>query len=504
MTAIILTGASSTKREETWNTLQWNKIQAHVFRLQLRIAKAERLGKTGKVKALQRLMTSSFYAKCLAVKRVTSNAGAKTPGIDHVRWSTDLQKTKAVSALKRNGYKPLPLRRIYIPKKSGKLRPLSIPTMKDRAMQALYLYGIELLVEARADPNAYGFRKKRSAQDAIEQCYSVLGKKHSATFILEGDIRACFDQISHLWLLQNIPMDKQVLGKFLKAGFMERGKLHPMTQGTAQGGLISPALTVLALAGLEKVILPPKRGQKQREKINVIAYADDFIITAATEELLKEKVMPNLVAFLKNVGLELSLEKTKITSIEEGFDFLGFNIRKYKNGRVFTKPSKASIKNFRKEIRDTIKRGVALPTEQLIYTLNKKITGWTNYYRCVVSSKVFSLIDNEIFLALKRWSFKRHPTKGKRWIMKKYYTSYRGIQWRFHCKIKDKEGKPKLLYLKKASETKIRRHMKIVAKATPFDPFYKEYFEKREKERKRRSLLSNDTELSGLKTIQPY
>ena len=230
--------------------------------------------------------------------------------------------------------------------------------------------------------------------------------------------------------------------------------------------------------------------------------AHDFIITAATAELLKEKVMPNLVEFLKTVGLELSLEKTKITTIEEGFDFLGFNIRKYKNGRVFTKPSKAGINSFRKKIRDTIKKGVALPTDELIYTLNEKITGWTNYYRCVVSSKIFSSIDDEIFHALKRWSFKRHPTKGKWWIMKKYYTSYRGSNWRFHCVIKDKVGKKRPLYLKKASDTKIRRHMKIMASATPFDPAYKDYFVKREKERKIRSLLGNNTELPGLKIIQ--
>jgi len=505
MTAITLTGAASAKLGDTWETLSWPRIQAHVLRLQRRIAKAEREGRMGKVKALQRLLTCSFYAKCSAIKRVTSNAGAKTPGIDKVRWSTNLQKTKAIFSLKRKGYKVQPLRRIYIPKKSGKLRPLSIPTMKDRAMQALYLSALEPIVEERADPNAYGFRSKRSPHDAIEQCHLVLGKKHSATYILEGDIRACFDQIQHEWLERNIPMDKKILREFLKAGFMEKGKLHPTERGAAQGGIISPALTVLALSGLEKSILPATRGQKQSKKINAVAYADDFIITAATAELLKEEVMPKLISFLEKIGLELSIEKSKITSINQGFNFLGFNIRKYKNGKVLTKPSKTSITKFREEIRDTIKRGIALPTEQLIHHLNEKITGWSNYYRSVVSSKVFSQIDDDIFYALKRWCFKRHPRKGKKWIIKKYYTSYRGSNWRFHCSVKDKNGKTKPLYLKKLSDTKIRRHIKIIAKANPFDLTYEEYFVKREEDRKRRSLLSRRTELTGLKAIiQPY
>ena len=500
-----LTGASSAcKASLSWQELPWQKIRQQVFQLQLRIAKAEREGRKGKVKALQRLLTSSFAAKCMAVKRVTSSTGAKTPGVDGVTWSTDLQKIKAISSLKRKGYKPLPTRRIYIPKKSGKRRPLSIPALGCRAQQALHLLALEPIVEERADPNAYGFRLKRSAQDAIEQCFNALGKTHSATFVLEGDIRDCFSQISHERLLENIPMDKIILRKFLKAGFMEKGKLNPTERGAAQGSVISPALTVLALSGLEGKIRPKTQYRRDKEKTNIVAYADDFIITGASAELLKEKVMPKLVDALKTVGLELSLEKTKITAIEDGFDFLGFNIRKYKNGRVFTKPSKASIKAFRKEIRDLIKRGIALPTERLIYALNEKITGWCNYYRCVVSSKVFALIDTEIFQALKRWTFKRHARKGKKWIMKKYYTRYNGDNWRFHCPIKGKNGKNKPLFLKKASDFKIRRHMKIIANANPFDPAYKEYFVKREEDRKKRRLLSFDPELTGLKIIQPY
>lgn len=505
MTVIQSTGALSAQANTLWSTLNWDHIKASVFRLQMRITKAERLGKKSKVKSLQRLLTSSFHGKCLAVKRVTRSAGGKTPGIDNVIWRTELQKIKAVKSLKRKGYNAQPLRRIYISKKSGKgQRPLSIPTLKCRAMQALHLLALEPIVEERADPNAYGFRLKRSTHDAIEQCFNALGKSKSAAFVLEGDIRDCFGQISHDWLLENIPMDKQVLRKFLKAGFMEKGRLNSTTKGTPQGSVISPALTVLTLAGLEDKLRPTSDHQRKRKKINTISFADDFIITAAKAELLENEVMPKLVEFLKTVGLELSAEKTKITPIEKGFDFLGFTIRKYKNGRIFTKPSKINIKRFLKEIKGFIRKGAALPTDKLIHVLNEKITGWTNYYRSVVSSKIFSQFDHELFQALKRWALKRHARKGKRWIMNHYWKSHKGDNWRFYCVTKDKEGKKKTLFLKRAIDTKIRRHIKIVAKANPFDPFYKEYFVKREEEKQRRRKLSYNTELTGLKIIQPY
>ncbi len=299
-------------------------------------------------------------------------------------------------------------------------------------------------------------------------------------------------------------MDKQILRKFIKAGFMEKGHLNPTMKGTPQGSVISPALTVITLAGLEGKLRPASENQRKGKKINTISYADDFIVTAASAELLQNEVMPKLVEFLKTVGLELSTEKTKITPIEKGFDFLGFTMRKYKNGKVLTKPSKINIKRFLKEIRELIRKGAALPTDKLIHALNEKITGWTNYYRSVVASKVFAQIDHELFQALKRWALKRHSRKGIKWIMKHYWKSHKGDNWRFYCLIKDKEGKKKTLFLKRAIDTKIRRHIKIVAKANPFDPFYKEYFVKREQEKQRRCKLSYDTELTGLKTIQPY
>jgi len=495
MTELNITGAASAcKSPVEWGELPWAQMKKQVFRLQMRIAKAEREGRRGKVKALSLILTTSFAAKCLAVKRVTSSTGAKTSGVDHVTWRTERQKEKAIPTLKRNGYKPSPLKRIYIPKKNGKRRPLSIPTMKDRGMQALHLLALEPIVEEWADPNAYGFRRKRSTQDAIEQCHIALGKKTSAQFVLEGDIRDCFGQISHDWLLENIPMDVKILKKFLKAGFMENNKLTRITEkGTPQGSIISPALTVMTLSGLEKALRPTKRRKTEREKINVIAYADDFIVTGATTQILENIVKPKLEDFLKVRGLELSKEKTKITHISEGYNFLGFNMKKYRNGKVLTKPAKSNIQSFKKELKCLIRQGDALPTVKLVHALNQKITGWTNYYKSVVSSKIFSKIDSYVVHALLKWGLKRHARHGKRWIVRQYFTKYKGDNWRFFAK--EKYGK--IVYLKRPTDTKIRRHIKIRGLANPFHPEYKKYFETREMMRKNNCLTYTKVNLLG-------
>jgi RNA-directed DNA polymerase len=377
MTAVqlILTGASSASKRN-WLTINWERVSKEVKRLQMRIAKAVREKRYGKVKALQWLLTHSFSAKLLAVKRVTSSSGAHTPGVDGVKWKTPVQKVKAVKSLQRRGYRPLPLRRIYIPKKSGGDRPLSIPTLKDRSMQALHLLALEPVAEMRADKNAYGFRPKRSTADAIQQCFNSLARKASPSWILEGDIRACFDSLSGTWLQDNIPMDKPLLTKWLRAGYIEGKTLHPTFHGVPQGGVISPCILVLALSGLEETV---KSVTSLKDKVNVISYADDFVITGASREVLETKVTPAVVAFLKERGLELSPQKTKITHIDEGFDFLGFNVRKYK-GKLLIKPSKKNVKFFLGEIRKFIKSNATVATEVLITQLNPKIRGWANYF----------------------------------------------------------------------------------------------------------------------------
>jgi RNA-directed DNA polymerase len=484
----VKTGAPQTKLP--WFAINWQVVEAQVKQLQMRIAKATREGKYGKVKALQWILTHSYYAKLLAIKRVTQNKGCKTPGVDGIVWRSAIQKLKAVKLLKRRGYQPQPLKRVFIPKKNGKQRPLGIPTMLCRAQHALYLLALEPVSESISDDQAYGFRPKRSCADAIEQCFNVLARSDSALWVLEGDIKACFDMISHDWLLQHVPMDKVILEKWLKAGYIYDGQLHPTKSGTVQGGIISPTLLTIAMSGLNDAI---KSVVKQSDKVNLVTYADDFIITGSSREVLETNVKPLVERFLKERGLELSIEKTVITHIDDGFDFLGFNIRKY-NGKLLIKPAKRNVLIFLENIRLIIKRNATAKTENLIHLLNPKLRGWANYYRHGVSSKTFGLIDHNIFQAIRKWAKRRHPNKSSNWIDKKYFCQVEYDNWVFNAGIKEVvKGRYGLLRLFKMHLTKIVRHVKIRGDANPYDPKYKSYFEKREQKRRnnnRHTILS--------------
>jgi RNA-directed DNA polymerase len=279
-------GASFHKTTD-WYAINWIAVNRNVSRLQARIVKATQQKKWGKVQSLQRLLTHSFSGKALAVKRVTENQGKDTPGVDQITWNTPQDKIDAVYSLKQRGYQPLPLRRIYIPKKNGKKRPLGIPVMKDRAMQALYLLALAPVAETTADTHSYGFRPQRSTADAIEQCFLVLGRQSAPQWILEGDIKGCFDKISHEWLLTHIPVERGILRKWLKAGFMDKRLLYPTEEGTPQGGIISPVLANMALDGLQRLL-------KERfpSGVSFCRYADDFIVTGRSRDLLEQHVKP--------------------------------------------------------------------------------------------------------------------------------------------------------------------------------------------------------------------
>ena len=481
MTVMTMTGAAS-DGEIDWHSIDWAQAHRAVRRLQRRIAKATREGRWGKVKALQWLLTHSLHGKMLAVKRVTENQGKRTPGVDGETWSTPGSKTKAVMSLRRRGYQPSPLRRVYIPKANGKKRPLGIPTMQDRAMQALHLLALMPVAETTADPNSYGFRPERASRDAAEQCYCVLGNRNKAQWVLDADIAGCFDNISHDWLLANIPMDTAMLGKWLKSGFVWKNQMFPTEAGTPQGGIISPTLANMTLDGLETTVLRhftdrrPLKKNKHAHRVNLVRYADDFVLTGTTSETLEE-AKTVIAGFLRERGLALSPEKTKIAHIEEGFDFLGWNVRKY-DGVLLTKPSKKNVLALMRKVRAVIKGSPTAKQETLIAMLNPIIRGWANYHQNQVAKDTFHKVDHLIWEQLWKWACRRHRNKSRKWVKRRYFIREGARDWIFSTTVK-KEGKAKRIYLTYASNTPIRRHRKIRSEANPFDSAWDEYFEER-------------------------
>jgi RNA-directed DNA polymerase len=473
MTADSPTGASS-NRISDWQAINWPKVRQCVRRLQLRIAKAIRAGKHGKAKALSWLLTHSRSARLLAVRRVTENKGAKTPGVDNVIWRTDKQKLAATQDLKRRGYRPLPLRRHYIPKKNGKMRPLSIPTLRDRAMQALHALALKPIAETLGDRNSYGFREGRSCADAIGQCFCALAKSYAPVWVLEGDIKACFDRINHDWLLKSIPMDKRMLRLWLAAGYWEKNRLFPTTEGTPQGGIISPVLANLTLDGMERAIR--SRIKVRRDQVNFIRYADDFVVTARKRETLEQVVKPAVAAFLAERGLELSEQKTTITHIEAGFNFLGQNVRKYRN-KLVIKPAKDGLKALVRKVRDCIQSSLGQRAETLIRKLNPILRGWANYHRHVCSGQIFWALERTIYHQLLGWAKRTHPKKPYGWLKRKYFSAEG--QFGFCARVRSGGGDSKVLRLYSIARTVLERHIKVRGEANPYDPVYTRYFERR-------------------------
>lgn len=454
--------------EPAFSEAELARARCIVRRLQQRIVKATQQQKGRKVQALQHLLTRSRSAKLLAVLRVTENQGKHTPGVDGVTWTTPAQKRAAVDTLRQRGYRPQPLRRVYIPKKNGKLRPLGIPTMRDRAMQALYLLALEPVAETGADPHSYGFRPGRAqgapGADALQQCHSVLSQRNSPEWVLEGDIQACFDRIDHQWLLDHIPIEKSILRKWLKAGYLEQADWYPTEAGTPQGGIISPVLANLALDGLQERLAMAFPRQyhlpgRPSSKVNLVRYADDFIITGRSREQLEQEVHPLVAQFLAERGLVLSPEKTTITHVDTGFDFLGQNIRRY-GKKVLSRPSDAAVKTFYAGLRQVVRTSLHLDPATLIRRLNPKIKGWSNYHRHASSKATFQHLDHLIFRLLWQWARRRHPQKNRHWLASRYFTTVGGDHWVFFGWEHTRQASRKVL-LASASKTRIVRHVKV-------------------------------------------
>jgi RNA-directed DNA polymerase len=343
--------------------------------------------------------------------------------------------------------------------------------MKDRAMQALYKLALAPVAETTADGNSYGFRESRSCADAIQAAFNALSKPNSATWVFEADITGCYDNIAKRWILDNIPMDKVVLRKWLDAGYVENGITYPTRKGVPQGGIISPTLANMTLDGLEEAI---RRAVPRRSRVNFIRYADDFIITCKSKRLLVRKVRPAVEAFLAERGLTLSEEKTVITYIKDGFTFLGQTFRK-EGRKLHIRPSKEGVLALIRKVGTIIRKYVGAPMPIMIKKLNQALRGWANYHRHVMSSETFSRVDNYVFGRLKCMLRKRHRNKSQVWLQKKYWTAAGGKNT-FAVRVEVKKGVKKVYQVVRACAIGIKRHIKIKAAANPYDPDYAAYF----------------------------
>ena len=474
-------GSASSRVVNDWQAIQWQLVERHVRTTQMRIAKATQDGDWRRVKALQRSLVRSFAARALAVRRVTENQGKRTAGVDRELWSTPTCKWEAVSAIKQQrGYRPQPLRRVYIPKANGKERPLGIPTMKDRAMQALHLLSLEPVVESQSDPNSYGFRRNRSTADAMSQLFVSLSRKVSAPWVLEADIEGCFDHINHEWLASQVCMDRGILNKWLKAGVVYKGQLASTDAGTPQGGIISPTLANVALNGLESGLQAHIRAtvgssKVPKQKVNVVRYADDFVITGASKPLLETVVRPWVEAFLAQRGLRLSPAKTRVAHIDDGFDFLGWNFRKY-SGTLLIKPSKKNVQAFYAKVKEIVKANVMVKQAELIKLLNPVLRGWAQYHHPVVAKETFSKLDSLLWWRLTRWARRRHPNKSPRWVAAKYWPTVEG-RTEFASGVRSEGGETHWVRLYRLADTEIVRHRKVMGGYNPFDPRWEAYGE---------------------------
>ncbi|MBW4425351.1 MAG: group II intron reverse transcriptase/maturase [Nostoc desertorum CM1-VF14] len=488
------------KLPEKWGDVDWKSATKVVRNLRQRIYRATQRGEWNKVKSLMKLMLKSTSNLLLAIRRVTQlNQGKKTAGIDGQKILKPEQRIKLIQeVLALRSWKAKPTRRVYIPKANGKRRPLGIPTVKDRVMQAIVKNSLEPSWEARFEANSYGFRPGRSCQDAIEQVHIRL-RKGGDEWVLDADIKGAFDNISHDYILNaiNLIPGKELIKLWLKAGYVESNKLNPTEDGTPQGGIISPLLANIALDGMESEVLSKHvkivqsvgkqyKGKtyyqnRKYPKFGYIRYADDFLVTAQTREDLEE-VLPEIREWLKIRGLELNEEKTQIVNKQQGFNFLGFNIRSYKDQTTLCKPQKEKMLAKLHEIRGWLKRHKTVKPEEVIRHLNPIIRGWANYYRHSASKEIFATFNHRIVKMMWQWCKRRHHRRRLKWVKHKYFTRLRSDHWTFFAKVKNRRGEDEILYLLDASDIKITRHSKVKGTASPDDSSLTKYWETRQKD----------------------
>lgn len=483
-----ITDVSVTIENSDWHDVNWRKANRIVRQLRQRIFKATQNGDIKKVRSLQRLMLRSYSNVLVSVRRATQdNKGKKTAGIDRVLVKTPRQRMKLTTDLAMNNkdWQPKPARRVYIPKSNGNNRPLGIPTIRDRCLQGIVKNALEPYWEAKFEGCSYGFRPGRSVHDAIGKIYQSTRPHKTKKWVVDADIRGCFDNIDHEKLLDsigNFPA-RRLIRAWLKSGYVDSNTFHRTETGTPQGGIISPLLANIALNGLEKHLGVKYNsiGESKGKRI-LVRYTDDFVILCESkDDALKAQEIAE--EWLKTRGLELSKEKTKIVHISEGFDFLGFNIRHYKVNNTKTgyklliKPSKKFVKNAKAKIREVFLRHHGQAVGILISRINPIIRGIAEYCRKVVSSEIFRSLDNYLFIRQRRYADRTHPKKSNKWKTGKYWGRLnlsRNGNWDFGDKSFG-------AYMLKFSWSKIERHSMVIKKSSPDDPKLRDYWDKRSK-----------------------
>jgi RNA-directed DNA polymerase len=476
---------------DNWHEIDWQVVEAKVRNLRQRIFEARRNNQLTTLKNLQKLMLRSRANWLQAIRRVTQiNQGRRTPGIDREVVTTPAERLEMfywLETITLNDWAPPPTQRHYIPKGNGKKRPLGIPTIRDRVIQAIVKNALEPEWEAVFEPTSYGFRPGRSTHDAIADVWSTLNKGVKQ-WILDADIKGAFDHISHDYLLEKLGYfpAKPLIKKWLKAGVMVGMELTPTEAGTPQGGVISPLLANIALDGLEEAIgyhrvyYQTKTGLRGFSKApnKLVRYADDFVVMCPSQQEA-EKVQLKIQSWLKARGLTLSTQKSRIVQIQEGFDFLGFNIRRHPNNRrkrgwsIYTKPTQARINRFKNKVREIFQRNLHRPPGVLLIELNPLIRGWGMYYRTGTSSQIFSALDHFLWHRCWRYAARRHPRKNKGWRRNKYFTTVQKDRWVFY-------DDQTTVTIRRLRTIKSIHHIKIKALASPDDPKLTQYWELRQ------------------------
>jgi len=463
-----------------WRLVDWRRVEDDVRRLRQRIFTASKAGDLRKVRSLQRLMLRSRANTLLGVRRVTErNAGRLTAGVDGEVVLTPEAKAKLADRVQQSSepFKALPVRRVYIPKRgsSAKRRPLGIPVIFDRCHQARVVNALEPEWEARFEPRSHGFRPGRGCHDAIEAIYQVVkGKRPKRQWALDADLAQAFDKLAHdhiLAMLGTFPA-RGMIRQWLKAGVVEQGRLHRTEDGVPQGGVVSPLLLNIALHGMEQAagVRYDTNGWARADSPVLIRYADDLVALCHTRQDALE-IKARLAGWLASRGLAFNEDKTRVVSLDEGFDFLGFNVRRYGN-KSLIKPSKAAVRRIRERLRTELRSLRGSNAQAVLKRLNPIIRGWAAYYRTQVSSEAFGALDQYLWELTFKWARFSHANKPTRWVVARYWGRFnkaRQDRWVFGDRASG-------AYMHKFAWTSIIRHQIVDGAASPDDPALAEYW----------------------------